>query len=371
MLEGRLQEAGFEPDQEDEGNEDDLAVLNAIVAETEGTSRLCARTAEGCLRTSGRVCPKFGMHNLSQASLKGNANLSLVKGGVATSYSKVTEGEKLRLKVATVLAMIEVAEKKGVGRHPGLLMIDSPAAQEVSAERSRRIGRRPAIRLEEHPHYRFSWPDAPQRDHGTRAGKESPRSFRRGLPVVTGDGSSVGRHPIEANLMALLEIGQEPSIAALGGLEAIASAVQRLSASPLMPEVLRPLLRYWDHAPAQDRTLVASIIRNLLEGASADYVLIEAVDILDTFRPLPDGAMKHVSPFSLQRLGGARESSRGWPVARRWMELSAGPRQTGDGSCGCWISFWGCHRLTRRFSFAMRPRSSAFLIPTGASGSCC
>ena len=64
--------------------------------------------------------------------MKGNANLSLVKGGVPTSYSKVTEGEKLRLKVATVLAMIEVAEKRGVGRHPGLLMIDSPAAQEVS-----------------------------------------------------------------------------------------------------------------------------------------------------------------------------------------------------------------------------------------------
>jgi len=107
---------------------------------------------------------------------------------------------------------------------------------------------------------------------------------------VTGGELSAGRHPIEANLMALLETGQEPSIAALGGLEAIASAVQRLSASPLMPEVLRPLLRYWDHAPAQDRSLVASIVRNLLEGASTDYVLIEAVDILDTFRPLPDEA---------------------------------------------------------------------------------
>jgi hypothetical protein len=72
------------------------------------------------------------MHTLTGATLKANAVLSLVKGGTNTFYSKVTEGEKLRLKVATILAMLEIGEQKGVGRHPGLLMIDSPAAQEVS-----------------------------------------------------------------------------------------------------------------------------------------------------------------------------------------------------------------------------------------------
>jgi hypothetical protein len=30
--------------------------------------------------------------------------------------------------------MIEVAEQRGIGRHPGLLMIDSPASQEVSPD---------------------------------------------------------------------------------------------------------------------------------------------------------------------------------------------------------------------------------------------
>lgn len=75
----------------------------------------------------------FGMKNLSFANLKGNVTLNLTKGGTKTSYSKVTDGEKLRLKVATILAMIEVAEEKGIGRHPGLLMIDSPGAQEVSS----------------------------------------------------------------------------------------------------------------------------------------------------------------------------------------------------------------------------------------------
>jgi hypothetical protein len=77
---------------------------------------------------------RFGLDALSDAELKGNLNLPLVKGGQHTSYSKVTDGEKLRLKVATVLAMISVAEAHGVGRHPGLLMIDSPGAQEVSPQ---------------------------------------------------------------------------------------------------------------------------------------------------------------------------------------------------------------------------------------------
>lgn len=134
VLDGRLQEAGFDSEPDVESN-DQLTILNAIEAETEGWVK---GHQEGLLRdVSSRLvhfAQRFGMHNLSDASLKGNGNLSLVKGGVATSYSKVTEGEKLRLKVATVLAMIEVAEQRGIGRHPGLLMIDSPAAHEVSPE---------------------------------------------------------------------------------------------------------------------------------------------------------------------------------------------------------------------------------------------
>jgi hypothetical protein len=133
MLEGRLQEAELEPGQEDEGKEDDLPILKAVVAETE--DRVKTLREDLLKDVSARLVEyarSFGMRNLSLASLQGNANLSLVKGGVSTSYSRVTKGEKLRLKVATVLAMIEVAEKRGIGRHPGLLMIDSPAAQEVS-----------------------------------------------------------------------------------------------------------------------------------------------------------------------------------------------------------------------------------------------
>lgn len=75
---------------------------------------------------------RFGMIQLSEATLKGNAALEIVKGGKTTSFSKVTVGEQLRLKIATVLAILKSGEKRGIGRHPGLLLIDSPGAQELA-----------------------------------------------------------------------------------------------------------------------------------------------------------------------------------------------------------------------------------------------
>ena len=95
------------------------------------------------------------------------------------------------------------------------------------------------------------------------------------------------KHPIESDLIALLEAGEEPSIASLGGIEGIAGAAHRLGSSPLLPELLRAMLRFWSQA--QDGALIAATFRSLLEGASTDFVLIEVVDVLDTFRPLPDG----------------------------------------------------------------------------------
>ncbi|EPD42322.1 MULTISPECIES: hypothetical protein [Delftia] len=139
VLEGRLEEAGF-----DHGNDDvmddEAVVLKAIVGETETRSKavrdeFLTEVSESLLHFAQR----FGMHSLSKAQLRGNASLILTKGGAETSFSKVTKGERLRLKVATVLAMIQVGERRGVGRHPGLIMIDSPAAQEIAPEDLREL----------------------------------------------------------------------------------------------------------------------------------------------------------------------------------------------------------------------------------------
>lgn len=139
VLEGRLEEASFDPGT-DEGENDEAVVLKAIVTETESRSKAIRdEYLEEVSISLLHFAQRFGMHSLSKAQLRGNANLFLVKGGADTSFSKVTKGERLRLKVATVLAMIQVGERRGVGRHPGLIMIDSPAAQEVSPEDLREL----------------------------------------------------------------------------------------------------------------------------------------------------------------------------------------------------------------------------------------
>lgn len=75
---------------------------------------------------------RMGVKTLESVQLNSNAVMQLTKGGVGTSFSKVTAGERLRLRLATAIALLRVGRDRGLGRHPGLLIIDSPGAEEVS-----------------------------------------------------------------------------------------------------------------------------------------------------------------------------------------------------------------------------------------------
>lgn len=74
---------------------------------------------------------RFGSTNITAVDLKGNGNMEVHKGGAVTGYSTLTNGEKLRIKLAAVIALIALGHSEGVGRHPGLLFVDSPAAEEI------------------------------------------------------------------------------------------------------------------------------------------------------------------------------------------------------------------------------------------------
>jgi hypothetical protein len=81
-----------------------------------------------------RLGRMFGIESLDRVVLKGNATLEVHKGGVKDTYTNCVRGEKLRLKVATAVALLRVGMAKGVGRHPGLLLVDSPGAEEATPE---------------------------------------------------------------------------------------------------------------------------------------------------------------------------------------------------------------------------------------------
>lgn len=82
-------------------------------------------------RSITQLAREFGMEQLSLVELTGRASMKVHKGGKEPTYSKCEPGEQLRLKVATAVALLRAGFATGVGRHPGLLMIDSPGSEEV------------------------------------------------------------------------------------------------------------------------------------------------------------------------------------------------------------------------------------------------
>ncbi|GAA4909107.1 ATP-binding protein [Tessaracoccus lubricantis] len=78
-----------------------------------------------------RLVVNFGADSLSNIRLDGAANMSLRQNGDPSTYGQVTPGEQLRLKIAAVIALIKHGYGEGIGRHPGFLLLDSPAAEEV------------------------------------------------------------------------------------------------------------------------------------------------------------------------------------------------------------------------------------------------
>lgn len=110
----------------------DLKIIRAALKETKSRvddvqQELLSRVGE----IISELAVKFGIEAVTSARLTGSSHLLLTKDGMETTYSKCTDGEKLRLKVAAIIAIMSVAEERGVGRHPGLLLIDSPKAEEM------------------------------------------------------------------------------------------------------------------------------------------------------------------------------------------------------------------------------------------------
>lgn len=89
---------------------------------------------EGIADRVTTLARSFGMDALTKVEITGSPTLKAYKSGVPVNYSKITRGEQLRLKVALAVALLHTAQDTGIGRHPGLLLVDSPAAEELAQE---------------------------------------------------------------------------------------------------------------------------------------------------------------------------------------------------------------------------------------------
>lgn len=92
-------------------------------------------------------------------------------------------------------------------------------------------------------------------------------------------------HPLEVEMAACLEAGEEPDPNRFGGIDALAAVAEALAVSPLMPEFMRMSLPLVADGGAS--RVAGEFVCELLEGAASDTAWIEAVDILDEAAPLP------------------------------------------------------------------------------------
>ena len=110
-----------------------LIVLDALHAELDERLQAASR---GLLDTLGEeiaeLARRFGMEWVTAVTLNRAAQMVITKGGVAAgTFSRQSPGERLRLRMATVIALVRVGTRLGIATHPGLLMLDSLRAEEV------------------------------------------------------------------------------------------------------------------------------------------------------------------------------------------------------------------------------------------------
>ncbi|WP_209372097.1 hypothetical protein [Brevibacterium renqingii] len=134
VLDGRIQERTADVRAEDE---EGLVVESRVLAAADKladaalTSDRNAALAAASTRIT-QLGKELGMSNLESARLKGNAHLDVTRGGEETKFGRLDDGSRLRLKIAVVIALVEVGVATGLGRHPGFLVVDALAREELN-----------------------------------------------------------------------------------------------------------------------------------------------------------------------------------------------------------------------------------------------
>jgi hypothetical protein len=121
-----------EPEREKIEYEVDLRVLAAAAVESkevfdELQRSVLVKVAAKMLEYSSA----FGVQNLESMEFDQGGKLKIKQGSAQTFFGSLAPGERLRVRIAAALAVVGVSRETGYGRHPGLLVLDAPGAQEV------------------------------------------------------------------------------------------------------------------------------------------------------------------------------------------------------------------------------------------------
>ncbi|MFJ8158447.1 hypothetical protein [Streptomyces sp. NPDC094468] len=84
------------------------------------------------------IARDLGVANLTSVNLGLDGKLNARKTGAKHPFSSFSPTDRLRTRIAAIVGMIKVGRKRGIMSHPGLLLIDAPTAEELSAENARK-----------------------------------------------------------------------------------------------------------------------------------------------------------------------------------------------------------------------------------------
>ena len=133
-LEGMIQAVTALIEAEDD-SADDLLIVRAAQDEAEQRVKQASTVVMAEISEEvTRIAKTLGMRDVESVTLKRNAHVDVLKGGSRSKWKDLSPGEKLRLRIATVIALSRGAKSLGMGRHPGLLLIDSPGREEMQPE---------------------------------------------------------------------------------------------------------------------------------------------------------------------------------------------------------------------------------------------
>lgn len=93
--------------------------------------------------------------------------------------------------------------------------------------------------------------------------------------------------PIETKLCSLLELGKEPSLVKIGGVESILLYSKKLSSSKLTPELVRIIIVEFEGLPQQDQARLGDFLVQCIENLSDEFCAQEIVDLIDCFEAPP------------------------------------------------------------------------------------
>ncbi|MEV4800413.1 hypothetical protein AB0K18_10390 [Nonomuraea sp. NPDC049421] len=139
-LEGRLAATGALPGTAGAGPASGADILQAVhdamqTVVKEAATRLFPTLDAQIVELATRI----GVQNLDSVKLDRAGRVNAVKAGVKTRFNQLSRGDRLRMRIATVIALLRVSASRGVASHPGLLLIDSLAAEEMTAEAARTL----------------------------------------------------------------------------------------------------------------------------------------------------------------------------------------------------------------------------------------